>query len=105
MQCGLEEKYKAKRLCDLNFMETKLSGKNERQTHKTPKMIVLFLIKKKIRLGGSLSLVQEKIFPWSMRRVGMFPVHIMPFGPRQTGRLQVHKNAMTGKDSLPSLLS
>ena len=48
MQCGLEEKYKAKRLCDLNFMETKLSGKNERQTHKTPKMIVLFLIKKKI---------------------------------------------------------
>ena len=47
MQCGLEEKYKAKRLCDLNFMETKLSGKNERRTHKTPKMIVLFLIKKK----------------------------------------------------------
>ena len=85
-ECGLQKNYETKNLCNLNFLEIKLSAMNETQwkdnLHKKPKLI--FYQKLKNSYSSEKYVIQNLILSlrssFAQLRFGVLPLHV------ETGR-------------------
>ena len=81
-ECGLQQNYETKNLCDLHFMETKLSASNEtnwrNNLHKKPKVISYKNLNKSYLAGKyvtqNLCLYLRSCI--AQLRFGLLPLHV-----------------------------